>query len=103
MKIVTGFAKNPPLSRKNLDQFYCTRLSMDTVSTVQYKLVCFSGGEFADPVMSRLKYSTYRVQHLGGHDLELLPLLARRLLGLVVWYRHLLATFGGFFPVPYIL
>ena len=32
----------------------------------------------------------------AGHDLELFPSLARRLLGLVVWYGLNVATFGGF-------
>ena len=34
--------------------------------------------------------------NLGAHDLELLPLVIRCLLGLVVWYGHLMATFDGF-------
>ena len=32
----------------------------------------------------------------AGHDLELFQLLARHLLGLVVWYGCPVATFGGF-------
>ena len=33
---------------------YTQQLSMHSDSTVQCKQVCFSGGHFADPVMSRL-------------------------------------------------
>ena len=33
---------------------------------------------------------------MGGWDLELFPMLARRLLGLVVWYRYFVVTFGGY-------
>ena len=32
----------------------------------------------------------------GAYDLELLPLITRCLLGLVVWYGRLMATFDGF-------
>ena len=34
---------------------YTQELSMHSVSTVQGEQVCFSGGHFADPVMSRLR------------------------------------------------
>ena len=34
---------------------YTQELSMHSVSTVQCERVCFSGGHFADPVMSRLR------------------------------------------------
>ena len=34
---------------------YTQELSIYSVSTVQYELVCFSGGHFANPVMSQLK------------------------------------------------
>ena len=70
---------------------------LHSASTPQCERVCLSGGHFADPVMSWLRewhLCIYRGHQLGGHIL--LPLLARRLLGLVVWYGSLLATFGGF-------
>ena len=59
---------------------------MHSVSTAQCERVCFSGGHFADSVMSQLR----EWHQLGGHVLELLPLLA----GLVVWYGSLLASFN---------
>ena len=34
---------------------YTQELSMHSVSTGQCEWVCFSGGHFADPVMSRLR------------------------------------------------
>ena len=46
----------------------------------------FSGGHFADTVMSQLQNGTYRGTNWAGNDLELLPLLARCLPGLVVWH-----------------
>ena len=36
----------------------------------------------------------------AGNDLELRPLLAKRLLGLVVWYGLNVATFGDFSASP---
>ena len=58
---------------------YTQGLSIHSISTGQYKQVCFSGGQFANPVKSQMRV-------LGGWDLKLLPLLARCLLDLVVWY-----------------
>ena len=58
---------------------------MHSASTVQCELVCFSGGNFANPVISQLKHGTCGGHQSGGHELELLPLLARHLLVLVVW------------------
>ena len=34
---------------------YTQELSMHSISTVQCERVCFSGGHFANPVMSRLR------------------------------------------------
>ena len=67
---------------------------MHSVSTTQCEQVCFYGVKFWD-IIKRM-VPTYRGHQLGGHALELLPLLARCLLGLVVWYRSLLPTFDGF-------
>ena len=53
----------------------------------QCELVCFPGGYFASPVKLIVHANTGH--QLGGWDLELLSLLARCLLGLVVWYKCL--------------
>ena len=48
---------------------------MHNVSTVQCELVCFSGGHFVDPVLSRkCGNGIYRGHQLDEWDLELLPL-----------------------------
>ena len=87
LTFVTGFAKTLHVCTKTeihfipQDYSYTQRLSMHNVSTVQCELVCFSGGHFADPVVSQLR------------DLELLPLLHGRLLDMVGMY--IVATPGG--------
>ena len=59
------------------DYSYTQELFMHCVSTGQCEQVCFSGGHFANPVMSRLReWHLYRGHQLDGHDLELLLLLA---------------------------
>ena len=52
---------------------YCTiailkKLSMHSISTDHSELVCFSGGHFANPVVSCFKRinGTYRKHQLGG-------------------------------------
>ena len=85
------YAPKPEIHFIAQDHSYTQEVSMHSVSTAQCERVCFSGGNFVDPVMSWL-----RGHQLHGHVLEMLPLLARHLLGLVMWYRFLLATFGGF-------
>ena len=58
---VTGSRKSLYLRTKSeinfiaQDNSYTKDLSIHSVSTVQCYLVCFSGGHFADPVMSRLR------------------------------------------------
>ena len=59
------------------DHSYTQELSIHCVSTGQCEWFCFSGGHFSDPVMSQR-------HQWRGHVLELFPLLARRLLDLVV-------------------
>ena len=39
----------------NYIRSYTQEVSMHSVSTTQCEWVCFSGGDFADPVMSRLR------------------------------------------------
>ena len=51
------------------------------VSTVQCELFYFSGGHFADPMMSRL---CYRRHQLGDWDLKLLQLLARHFVAIAL-------------------
>ena len=52
---------------------------MHSVSTVQCERVCYSGGHFVDPVMSRFKrMAPIEGTNWAGHDLELFPSLARR-------------------------
>ena len=75
------------------DHSYTQELSMHSVSTDQYEQVWRAVCPPCDVTI--IKNGTYRGHQLGGHDLELFPLLARCLLGLVVWYRCLVATFGG--------
>ena len=90
---VTGFTKPSTFAQKlksillhRLKNSYTEELSMYSVSTVQCELVCCSEGHFADPMMSRLKEWCLQRAPIGWpYDLELLPLLARRLLDLVVW------------------
>ena len=61
IQIVTVFAKTDHVCTKTEITFiaqeysYTQQLSMHSVSTVQCERICFSGGHFADPVMSRLR------------------------------------------------
>ena len=51
----------PPLKPKSILLHKITQeVSMHSVSTDQCERVCFSGGHFADPVMSQLKNGIYR-------------------------------------------
>ena len=55
--------------------------------------------------------TTIFIPPIGGHDLDLVSMLARCLLGFVIWYKCLVATFGvstivtvpngGFIPASY--
>ena len=58
---MTGSAKTSHVRTKTeihfitQDYSYTQEVSMHSVSTAQCEWVCFSGGHFADPVMSRIK------------------------------------------------
>ena len=58
---VTGSAKTSHVRTKieihfnAQDYSYTQEVSMHSVSTAQCERVCFSGGDFADPVISRLR------------------------------------------------
>ena len=58
---MTGSAKTTKTETYLIAQDYsCTpEVSMHSVSTAQCEWVCFSGGHFADPVMSQLKNGVY--------------------------------------------
>ena len=75
------------LLHKNIAELF-----MHSVSTVQCKLVCFSGEYFADPVMSWLReWHLWRVP--VGYDMEMLPLLHGYLLDMVdTLWLHQVAT-----------
>ena len=50
--------KNQPCLHQNFiaqDYSYTQEVSMHSVSTARCEWVCFSGGDFADPVMSQLR------------------------------------------------
>ena len=61
MQHMTGSGKSLHLHTKSefnfitQDNNYTKDLSIHSVSTAQCQLVCFSGGHFADPVMSWLR------------------------------------------------
>ena len=53
LQYVTGSAQSSPFAQK--DYSYTQKLSVHSVSTLQCELVSFSGGHFANPMMSQLK------------------------------------------------
>ena len=57
---------------------------MNSISINQCELVYFRGGHFANAVKPQIDNGAYRGHQLGGWYLELFPLLARHLLGLVL-------------------
>ena len=87
VSIFDWLCKNQPCSHQNhfiaQDYRYTQEVYMHSVSTAQCGRVCFSGGHFADPVMSQLREWRLQRAPIGWPCPGIVALLARCLLGLV--------------------